>query len=127
MSHYSTVTVKIDDVNAVKDACKELGLIIKEKGTIRYYYNQGHTTADYVISIPNCPYDVGLVKDPLTGNYNLVYDKYGGHVEKVLGVNCCKLVQSATYHKIAKHAKLKGFFITKQDNKGKLQVILQKN
>lgn len=123
MSHLSSLASKLDDIEAIKDACKELGLTIREGGTVRYYYQQSNTKADYVISIPGCSYDVGLMKDTKTGTYNLVYDKFNGYVENKLGKNCSKLVQSATYHKLARGCKLKGCFISKKaTDKGTLRV-----
>lgn len=126
MSHYSTIAVELNDIESIKAACSELNISVKERGKIRYYFSQGVADADYVLSIQGCPYDVGLVKDPKTGNFNLVYDKYGGHVEKVLGKNCSKLVQSATYHRIVKKAKLKGFFVSRTTKDNKMQVVLTK-
>lgn len=126
MSHYSTIKVKIDDIEAVRDACEELGLTLKGKGKVRFYYSHNQIEADYVISIPGCPYDVGLVKD-MSGEYSLVYDKFGNHVEKVLGENCHKLVQAAVYHKVKRQAKMRGFFVQKKVNdKGNLVVTLTK-
>ena len=125
MSHYSTHTSKLNDADSVKDACKELGWTIKENGVVRYYSNYGTVKADYVISAPGCPYDVGLVKDLKTGNYNLVYDTYQGHVEKVFGKGCEKLIKSATFHRIAKKAKGYGYFIAKKDTeKGTVKMTL---
>lgn len=119
MSHYTTIKVKLheNDIDALKMACKELGLEFGGKGRVRFYYDRNQVTADYVIKIPGCPYDVGLQKDPITGDLTLVYDKYEGLVEKVLGVDCAKLVQSTVYNKIAKQAKLKGYFVAKRVEK----------
>jgi hypothetical protein len=115
----------LSDADSVKDACKEMGWTIKEDATVRYYSSYGTVKADYVISAPGCPYDVGLVKDPKTGNYNLVYDSYQGHVEKVFGKGCEKLIMSANFHRIAKKAKAKGYFIQKKDTeRGTRQMIL---
>jgi hypothetical protein len=55
----------------------------------------------------------------------LVYDKFGGHVEKVLGKDCKKLVESATYHKVTKTARKLGYMIQRKNKeKGGIQVIL---
>ena len=115
MSHYTTIEVKLNiyDISAIKDACKELGLTLRGRGKIRYFYTHDQVTADYVISIPNCPYDVGLVKDE-KGNLKIVYDDFQGKVEQILGKNCSKLVQSAIFHKIKRAAQLKGKFISKR-------------
>lgn len=126
MSHFSRVEVKLDDEAAIREACKELGLTITGKGRVEGYYgDRGSTEADLVISVPNTHYQVGLVLNPKTGNYDLVYDKFSGEIEAKLGSNCSKLVQSATYHKVARHARLKGYFITKKmTDKGTLHVEL---
>jgi Protein of unknown function (DUF1257) len=127
MSHFSRVEVKLDDMEAIKEACKELGVTLSErKGQVAGYYGErGSIEADAVISIPGSHYQVGLVKNERTGNYDLVYDKFSGDIERALGNNCGKLVQSATFHKVARHAKLKGYFITKKmTDKGTLHVEL---
>jgi hypothetical protein len=124
MSHYSTHNTKLNDIDSIKDACNELGLTIKEGGTVRYYSSQGQVKADYVISWSGSPYDVGLVKDKITGNFNLVYDSYQGYVEKKLGKGCTKLIDSSTFHRIAKKAKLKGYFLTKKSDETGIDVTL---
>ena len=115
MSHYSTIkcTLTINDLDFIKDACKELGLTFRVGGKVRFYYTHDEQTADYVISIPGSRYDVGLKKDK-QGNLELVYDKYDGSVEKVLGKDCHKLIQSTVYHKIVRHAKLNRKFVAKR-------------
>jgi len=125
MSHLSTHTSKLNDLDSLKDACNELGLTIKAGGRPRYYSGaQGSPECDYVISWGS-NYEVGLQKDVKTGNFRLVYDEYTGAVEKKLGKGCSKLVESATYHKIAKKAKGYGYFIQKKDTeKGTIQMTL---
>jgi hypothetical protein len=126
MSHYSQHVSKLNDIDAVKAACEELNLTIREGGTVRYYSSSNQVKANFVISIPGCQYDVGLVKDSKTGNYTLVYDEWQGYVEKKLGKGCIKLIESANYHKITKKAKLRGYFINRKDNEKGIQIILSK-
>jgi len=123
MSHYTTLACKltISDVEAMKDAAKELGLHFKVGGKVRYYYSHGVQNADYVISIDGCPFDVGIIKEP-NGNLRLVYDDYQGHVEKVLGKGCHKLIQSTIFHKIRRACNQKGRPILKRMEKGKMMV-----
>lgn len=123
MSHLTElgkVNLGMFDIEAIKDACQELHLTFRVGGHIRYYYGQGQT-ADYVISIEGCPYDVGLVKDE-QGNFKLVYDKWNDVVEKALGKNCHKLVQSAIFHKIRRACNQKGKPIIKRQGKTSLFV-----
>ena len=126
MSHLSTHMSKLSDIDSIKDACNELGLTIKAGGRPRYYSGtHGSPECDYVISWSGSNYDVGLKRDEKTGTYNLVYDSFTGAIEKKLGKGCSKLVQSATYHKIAKKAKGYGYFIQKKDTeKGTTQMVL---
>jgi hypothetical protein len=127
MSHLSTHTSKVNDIDSIKDACNELGLVIKTGGKPRYYAGtQGSPECAYVISWKDGRYDVGVQKDEKTGSFRFVYDEYTGEVEKKLGKHCSKLVQSATYHKIAKKAKGYGYFIQKKEEKGKIQMTLSR-
>jgi len=126
MSHLTTYNSQLNDIDSIRDFCRELGLTIIEGGSVRHYYSTP-SKADYVISWEGTPYDVGLLKNKITGNYDLVYDSYGGHVERKLGKDCCKLKQGATFHKIAKKAKGYGFFITRKDTeKGTTLVTLSR-
>jgi len=119
MSHYTTIEVKlsIHDIEAIRDACAELKLKIRAGGIVRYYFSHNQQHADYVVSIPGCPYDVGLVKDG-NGNFKLVYDDYQGYVEKALGKGCHKLIQSAIFHKIRRKSVSMGKHIFKQQKSG---------
>jgi hypothetical protein len=103
----------VSDLDFIKEACKELGLTFRVGGKVRFYYSSNQTNADYVISIPGSNYDVGL-KNDAKGGFELIYDTYDGTIEKALGKNCCKLVQSTVYHKIMKHAKLNGKLVTRK-------------
>lgn len=127
MSHFTRHECKLDDMEAIKEACKELGVTLSEgKARVQGYYGaHGSIEADRVITVPGTHYQVGLVKNEKTGNYDLVYDGYDGTIEAKLGKGCHKLIQSATFHKIARPARLKGFFITKKEtNTGKIHVEL---
>lgn len=119
MSQYTTfgkINLCIYDLDAIKDACQELHLSFRVGGTVRYYWGHNQITADYVISIEGCPYDVGLIKDEF-GNFKLVYDTYGGHVEKALGKGCHRLVQSAIFHKIRRACNQRGKPIIRRQGK----------
>jgi len=115
MSHYTQIkcSLTIGDLDFIKEACKELGLTFRIGGKVRFFYNHDQKTADYVISIPGSNYDVGLKADK-KGNFELIYDKFDGSVERILGKDCHRLIQSTVYHKICKHAKLNGRFVAKR-------------
>jgi len=127
MSHYSQFVSKLNDIDSVRLACEELGLSIRENSTVRGYYSDNQSVkADFVVSWLGCQYEVGLVRDAKTGHFTLVYDTWQGNVEKKLGKGCIKLIESANFHKIAKKAKLKGYFINRRDNEKGIQMTLMK-
>jgi|GEM_PF-6107024 len=113
MSHLSQYTTKLNDLESIKAACEELGLQFKEGGNVRWYGSSQR--ADFVISWAGSSYDVGLVKDPITGNYTLIYDTYTGQVEQKLGRGCNRLIDSANYHKVAKKALAYGYFVQREN------------
>jgi hypothetical protein len=115
MSHYSTIKVSltISDLDFIKEACKELNLTFRIGGKVRFFYGHDQQTADYVISVPGSNYDVGLKRN-LKGELELIYDKFDGSIERILGKDCHKLIQSTVYHKICKSAKLNGKVVTKK-------------
>jgi hypothetical protein len=127
MSHFSQFVSKLNDLDSVKAACDELGLSIRANSTVKGYYSDSRSVkADFVISWPDCQYEVGLVRDAKTGHFTLVYDTWNGNVEKKLGKGCVKLIESANFHKIAKKAKLRGYSINRKDNEKGIQMTLMK-
>ncbi len=123
MSHFSTVSVNLDDEASIKAACNEMDLKFRINSKVKGYYGAGET-CDIVIEVPNSPYEVGLRRNG-KGGYDLIYDRFGNHVEKVLGKNCKKLVESATYHKVTKTARKLGYMIQRKDKQGGgIQVVL---
>jgi hypothetical protein len=108
MSHYSQVTSEMNDITAIKKACADLGLMITEGGQVGGYYGKG-SNAEWVISGIGGKYEIGLVKDQVSGNYRMVYDKWDGSIEGKLGTDCYKLTQSATFHKFAETAESMGW------------------
>jgi hypothetical protein len=113
MSHYSQVQSEMNDIDAIKKACADLGLTITQGGSVSGYYGKG-SNADWVINIPGVNYEVGLVKDQITGNYRMVYDKWNGSVESKLGENCRKLVQASTFQKFAPAAEERGWLVAER-------------
>ena len=108
MSHYSQVTSEMNDIEAVKKACRDLGLTITAGGQVGGYYGKG-STSDWVISGIGGKYEIGLVKDQASGNFRMVYDKFDGSIEGKLGMDCHRLTQSVTFHKFAETAESMGW------------------
>lgn len=90
MSHTSTVdTVAVTSVSALRKAVQALQTSgiraeLVEKAAPRLYYpdqlrRKGYTSeiCDYVVSLPDCYYDIGLRKKP-NGNFEPLFDAHPG-------------------------------------------------
>ena len=77
MSHVDTIEVEITDLNALRAAVKESGCLWLAKNTYEWYGHhvgdypipKGMTKeklgqCDYVIQLPGCKYEIGVVKMP---------------------------------------------------------------
>jgi len=111
MSHFATIQTQIRDMDALRDACAELGLTLLQNSEARgYSANRQH--GDYVIKLKG-PYDIALNKQP-DGNYGLTTDWWDGHVEKEVGKDFGKLLQLYGVHKTLREARLKGYTVGRQ-------------
>lgn len=90
MSHVTSVSMQIRDLNALKQACARMGAIfVQDQKTYAWYGRsvgdfpipQGMTEADlgkcnHAIRVPGVRYEIGVVKQK-DGTYSLAYDFYG--------------------------------------------------
>ena len=122
MSHIAKIELEINDLEALKSACKSLGFeFIENQTTYRWY---GRWVGDtplpagvkiedlgkctHAIHVPAAAYEVGIVQNGT--KYNLLWDYWiGGGLEKHIGKDACKLKQAYTLSRIRKSAKLKGY------------------
>src|SRR5687767_10764483 len=95
MSHFTTIKTQIKDIEALRSACKEMGLTVLEKTEARGFAQQTKR-GDYVIQLKG-PYDIALNKQP-DGSFGLTTDWWDGHVEKEVGPNFGKLLQLYGVH-----------------------------
>lgn len=112
MSHFTTVRTEIRDLDALRDACTELDLVI-ESGIQCRGYGGINRTAHRTIRLKG-PYDIAV--DPATdgGSYQLTTDWWGGHVAKEVGVSYGRLLQSYGVQKTIREARLRGLRFTRQ-------------
>src|SRR2546423_15404841 len=82
MSHFTTIKTQIKDIEALRSACKEMGLTLLQNAEARGYY-ETKTKGDYVIQLKG-PYDIALNKQ-LDGSFGITADLWDGHVEKQVG------------------------------------------
>ena len=111
MSHFTSIQTQIRDLEALQDACKELGVELVHEGVARGYATNVRT-GDAVIRLKG-PYDIALNKQS-DGNYSLTTDWWGGHVEKEVGPNFAKLIQLYGVHKATREAKKRGYFASRK-------------
>lgn len=90
MSHTTTVrTVALTNPAAIEAAVATLAsqgvnVVLKTNAKPRMYYRDQHGVCDYVLHLPDCPYDVGLERQA-DGSYVPVFDEFGGSVAAHLG------------------------------------------
>lgn len=122
MSHFTTIKTQIKDIEALRSACKELGVNLLKNADARGF-NGEVRHGDYVIKLTG-PYDIA-VNQQQDGTFGLTTDWWNGHVEKQVGKEYSKLLQLYAVHKATREAKKKGFFIQRQPQKdGAIKLIL---
>lgn len=135
MSHVVSIKTELRDLEAVKAACKELGLTFHEgQKTIRWYgrwmndYDgedaafklgikpEQYGNCDHAIELPGCRYDIGLLRNPATGGYKLYFDYFGEgqKIQAALGDNGQKLLQYYAANKATAEARKKGYTVQRQ-------------
>ena len=105
MSHFTTIQTQIKDIEALREACTELGLELLPNAQARGYGSQ-QQHGDFVIRLKG-PYDVALHRQT-DGTYGLSTDWWDGHVEKEVGSNYGRLLQLYAVHKTAREARKRG-------------------
>ncbi|MBE3141433.1 MAG: hypothetical protein IMZ53_12735 [Thermoplasmata archaeon] len=96
MSHITKIAIEINNIEALKSACKELGFtFLENQKTYRWYGRavngvpEGINEADlgkclHAIKVDGAEYEIGVVKLP-NGKYTLLYDGWGsGRGEKLI-------------------------------------------
>jgi hypothetical protein len=101
MSHFADIDIEIRDIEALKEACAELGLPVAEAGTARGY---GETLrrAEYVIRLKG-PYDIAVDRQA-DGRWALSADLWNGHVEREVGPKFGRLRQFYGVHRTLREA-----------------------
>ena len=91
MSHFTTIQTQVRDLEALQDACRELGLQLVENAEARGY-GANTRRGEAVIQITAGPYDIALNRGA-DRSYELATDWWRGHVEKAVGKNYGRLLQ----------------------------------
>ena len=113
MSHFTTIQTQIRDLEALRDACGELGLGLTANVKCRGY--AGITRlAPHVIQLKG-PYDIAVDPSPENdGTYGLTTDWWDGHVAKEVGAGYGRLLQAYGVHKTIREAHSRGLRSTRK-------------
>jgi hypothetical protein len=122
MSHFTTIHTQIKDIEALKAACRELGLELLENAQARGYADKTRQ-GEYVIRLKG-PFDIALNRAP-SGAYEFVADWWGGHIEKEAGKNGSRILQYYGVHKTTREAQRKGYMVSRQTlNDGSIKLTI---
>ena len=125
MSHFTTIQTQIRDLDALHDACGELGLIMLPNASCRGYAGVTRL-APHVIQLKG-PYDIAVDPSPENdGTYGLTTDWWDGHVAKEVGTGYGRLLQSYGIHKTMREARSRGLRVhRRQDQDGSVLITLE--
>lgn len=108
MSHFTTIQTQIKDIDALREACAELGLELLQNAEARGFGSQ-RQRGDYVLRLKG-PYDVALNRQT-DGSFGLSTDWWDGHVEQEVGQNYGRLFQLYAVHKASREARQRGLSV----------------
>ena len=112
MSHFTKVSTKINDLNALNNALASMNLRLEHNRPCRYYF--GEETRENVAKLPG-PYDVAFEKNA-DGTYAIDADFYRGSVESVIGSNGSILMRAYAIEKLKIEASKKRYSIRELGN-----------
>jgi hypothetical protein len=122
MSHFTTINTQIKDIEALRSACKEMGLALLQNTEARGY-GQEKRHGDFVIKLDG-PYDIAVSKQK-DDTFGFTTDWWNGHVEKEVGKDYSKLLQLYGVHKASLEARKKGISVLRrQQQDGSIKLIL---
>lgn len=147
----AAVELEIKDFACLEAACKALGLVFnKGKKNYKWYgqwvgdyhgkdaaYKNGFDPktygkdAEHTISVANNKnaYEIGVVKNPKTGKYHLIYDFWNGGngLEKVVGKSCDLLCRQYAKEVAVKQVRRLGYTASVTTNaEGEIEITATK-
>jgi len=123
MSHFVTIQTQIRDVEALEDACAELGAELLRDAEARGYARRTRR-GELVIRLRG-PYDIALNRNDDDGAYALTTDWWDGHVEKEVGPDYGRLFQLYGVHKTLREARRRNLrAIRRRETDGTIRVTL---
>ncbi len=122
MSHLSKIELEINDLQALKSACKRLNLTYDENQKEFVWFAGRKTACEATIKIPNARYEMGIIKKQEGKGYELQTDFYDRGVGAVIGTNGGLLKQAYAIEKGKLEAKRKGYQVFEQQTDAGIQL-----
>lgn len=115
MSHLATVKSQLKSIEAIRMACRELGVVLREGGRARYFNARQSDECDFTIELPkpHDRYSVGLKRQP-DGTFALVADDMVAGWDTKLGRNYGKFKQEVSFATLRLEAQRKGLRLTRE-------------
>ena len=138
MSHISKIELEIQSLEDLKLACKRLGFIFQENQQTYQWYGRfvGDSPipegisiddlgkCDHAIKVPECTYEIGVVKRG--SKYILLWDSWHtGGLAKKIGPDAGILKQAYTIERIRHEAKRKKYQVREIQNDQSMRLVLR--
>jgi len=122
MSHLSKIEIQINDMQALKQACRVMGLEFAENHRQFKWYN-GFSPCEHVIRVPGASYELGVIRNGQ--NYELQCDFWSvGGLQRVLGENGNLIKKHYSLERVKNEAKKKRYRIQEQPIQNGARLIL---
>jgi hypothetical protein len=138
MSHVSKIELEILSLEGLKSACQKLGFSFQENQKTYQWYGRwvGDSPlpeginleelgkCDHVIKIPECAYEIGVVKRGQ--KYVLLWDSWhAGGLEQKIGKDAGLLKQGYTIERIKREAKRKKYQVREIKTDQSIRLVLR--
>ena len=122
MSHFTKIKTQLKDIEALRSACKELGLPLLQDASARGW--EGNTVrGDYVIRLKG-DFDIALQRQP-DGSYSLEADFTMLDPSAEVGPKGGKLLQLYAIHKSIKEVRKRGHLVRRtQQQNGAIKLVI---
>ncbi|MBT5606933.1 MAG: DUF1257 domain-containing protein [Lentisphaerae bacterium] len=114
MSHFTEIRTQVRDIEALRDACAEMGIELLNNAVARGY-GSNRLEREHVIRLRG-PYDIALNRNG-DGHFTLTTDWWNGHVEKEVGKDFGRLLQMYGVHKATREARRRGHAVRRKQLK----------
>jgi hypothetical protein len=112
MSHFTSIKTQVRDLDALREACTDLGVELLTGVPCRGYATATRSCA-HTIRLKG-PYDIAVDPSPDDdGTHGLTTDWWDGHVQREVGPKFGRLLQSYGVHKTLREARSRGLRATR--------------